>query len=289
MFRLSATYLGLILQLALVSLLNAQRVIDCGACHQAIAGEWRGSLHSRAWNTEAFRRDERVHTGLGGTSCGCHAPAAFVPDSTGSKPSLRADTLETGVDCISCHMDRNLTAYSSGKTLTAPHWSRTEKTFSEGRFCTGCHSWGQEGNALCQDCHMPQAAGPPSVASGAGPTGSHSSHRWPGSLDPEFVRQAQSLEAERGAQGQLLLTLANLLSVHAFPQGTHRRAEVLLFGKDGKKPLWRQELRLAADSSASYVIEPAAAPAGSRVELRYYPVPEVWPDSFYRLESRVIH
>lgn len=288
MIRFPAKCLGLILQLTVVSLLNAQRIIDCGACHTAIAGEWRGSLHSRAWNTEAFSQDERRHTGLGGTSCGCHAPAAFVPDSIGSVPSLRADTLETGVDCISCHMDRGLTAYSSGKILTVPHWVRTERAFSEGRFCTGCHSWGHDGDAVCQDCHMPSAAGPSSTASGDGSKASHRSHRWPGSLDPEFVRQAQSLETVRGAQGQLVLTLANLLSVHAFPQEKHRRAELLLFGQDGEKPLWRGDVRLAADSSARYIIDPAASPAGSRVELRYYPVPEVRPDSFYSLESRII-
>lgn len=135
---------------------------------------------------------------------------------------------------------------------------------------------------------MPSAAGPSSTASGDGSKASHRSHRWPGSLDPEFVRQAQSLETVRGAQGQLVLTLANLLSVHAFPQEKHRRAELLLFGQDGEKPLWRGDVRLAADSSARYIIDPAASPAGSRVELRYYPVPEVRPDSFYSLESRII-
>jgi hypothetical protein len=288
MFRLHASCLGLILQLTVVSVLAAQRVIDCGACHPAIAEEWRGSLHSRAWNTEAFRQDARRHTGLGGTSCGCHAPAAFVPDSIGSKPYLRADTLETGVDCIACHMDRGLTAYSNGRAASVPHCVRTEKAFSEGRFCTGCHSWGQAVEADCQDCHMPSAAGPSNVASGADSTAGHRSHRWPGSLDPEFVRGAQSLDAVRDTRGQLVLTLANLLSVHAFPQETHRRAELLLFGQDDKKPLWREGVRLAADSSARYVIDPAASPAGSRVELRYYPVPEVWPDSFHLLESRMI-
>ncbi|MCE5272855.1 cytochrome c family protein [bacterium] len=275
--------------LAAVASLSAQRRIDCAACHPEIAAGWRASAHARAWSTPGFEKALRALPDPLHSGCDCHAPDYFLPAGLGSRPVQRSDSLGTGVDCLACHMDSCLTAYCSGTDLTVPHWVRSEPGFTEARFCTGCHSWGRGAEIACQDCHMTAGPGPSSVAKAGGASATHRSHRWEGSDSPDFIRGAESLAAARSADS-LVLTLSNLLPAHAFPQGSHRKAELLLFGAaaGADSALWREPVRLEADSVARYPFGSDVAPAGARVELRYYPLPEVLPDSFYRLERLTV-
>ncbi len=267
--------------------LGAQRRIDCASCHPDIASQWRASNHARAWSTPGFEKALRALPDPLHSGCDCHAPDYFLPAGLGARPVQRSDSLGTGVDCLACHMDSSLTAYCSGESRTVPHWVRSEPGFGQARFCTGCHSWGRGAEIACQDCHMTESPGEASLAKTGGASASHRSHRWEGSDSPDFIRGAESLSAARAADS-LVLTLSNLLPAHAFPQGSHRKAELLLLNVAGDSAFWREPVRLAADSAARYSFGPALSPSVARAELRYYPLPELLPDSFYCLERLTV-
>ena len=80
------------------------------------------------------------------------------------------------------------------------------------------HRRSLERGAACSDCHMPV------VENGASP---HRSHRFLGGRDPEFVRSAVSVTAERPRDSTLRVTLTPRALGHAFPTGDlFRRIEV---------------------------------------------------------------
>jgi len=262
---------------------------DCSACHAAISGEWRSSLHAAAYTYPAFQQKLKESAAAGDSSCGCHTPSPLPPVYLGKEPAARADTHELGVDCLACHMDSSLTAWSSGEERYVPHWTRQEKIYSSAAFCGGCHAWGRGSAFDCQTCHMPRVEGGssdgPRIGVTAGAT--HASHRWEGSRDPELFSGAAGLEAIRRGDS-LEVTVSSLLSAHYFPQSRHRLMKVAaLAGNDGGK-VWETDLRLAPDSTAQFLVALPENMPGLRVELRFYPVPEVQPDSFYVIRRRIL-
>ncbi|MFH1069091.1 MAG: multiheme c-type cytochrome [Candidatus Glassbacteria bacterium] len=256
-------------------------VADCAACHRAIADEWRGSLHREAYTTPVFLARKEELSRAGESSCDCHAPQQLAPDYLGLKPTARADSLQLGVDCISCHLDGERVAWSSGPTKYAPHWTRQAAIYASGNFCIGCHSWAPKDAFDCQECHMPLQAGPaadgPHLESPQG--AAHRSHRWAASRDLETLAQAVSLTV-RGGGESLWVEVANLVPAHQFPANSHRSAEIVLMDESGREPSWRQSLTLAADSTANFAVKAAGGPGSAWFELRYFPGPAVWPDSF---------
>ena len=260
---------------------------DCAACHAAISGEWRSSLHAAAYSSPAFQQKLKESAAAGNSSCGCHTPAALPPGYLGREPAARAEAPERGVDCLACHMDSSLTAWSSGEERYVPHWTRQEKIYSSAAFCGGCHVWGRDSGYDCQTCHMPRVEGGPDDGPRIGRTAGamHASHRWVGSRDPELLSGAAELEALRHGDS-LQVTVSSLLSAHYFPQTRHRLLKVAALAGGG--PIWESDLRLAPDSTAKFSVALPENLPGLRVELRFYPVPEVQTDSFYVIRRQAI-
>jgi hypothetical protein len=269
--------------------LTAFRFIDCSSCHVKISEEWGSSLHAQGYTSPVFLKKKESPEYSGNTSCSCHAPRNLPQKFLGVDPELRSDSLESGVDCIACHMDNDLVAYSSGKELTVPHWVKKNDIYARGLFCTGCHRWGKNVELDCQDCHMPETAGAaadgPHFAPAQG--ASHLSHRWAGSRDPEKLAEGASLEARRNGES-LVVKVTNEVGAHSFPVSGNRGAKVVIFTGDAGRPLFEEPVRLAPDSAAEYSVRLPDNNTQTRIELRFYPAPAVWPDSFYALVRRLV-
>ena len=128
--------------------------------------------------------------------------------------------------------------------------------FSESRFCASCHQYdnpdtgapGQStfeewlaspysapgpGFRACQDCHMPEAAGPGPISSLSGqpirPASQRHSHEFIGST-PATLAQAMDLDLVAALDGTSVLVSADVSNVgagHAFPTGVSIRNAIL--------------------------------------------------------------
>ena len=264
-------------------------VSACSTCHVAITSEWRSSLHAQAYSSPVFlKRKEGTGDSAQG-SCSCHGPDNIAPEFLGKVPQTRKDSLHLGVDCLACHMDKDMVAFSSGEQVFVPHFTRTDSIYSQGRFCSGCHSWAKDTGFDCQECHMPELEGDGSdgahIGKKAGAT--HRSHRWPGSRNPEILAQGAVLSATRSGE-QLSLSVTNLVGAHSFPAAGGHRAEIVVLPESSANPVWEQSVSLAVDSTAEYSVKLSEARVRALVELRFYPAPELWPDSFYVLHKETI-
>ncbi len=148
------------------------RAAACGACHVEIHREWIGSPHARAWTNPHYRQatdNYRFQKCLS-----CHAPA---PQYTATRPAVRTTGRETGVTCVSCHLEEGtLAGPIDPDGLVAPHPVKVDPArYRDSRFCGRCHEgtlkqWlasDMPDRSTCQDCHMPavhrkmtQATGP---------------------------------------------------------------------------------------------------------------------------------
>jgi len=268
---------------------QAARVVNCSSCHGQISSEWRTSAHAGSYTSPLFLHRLEESDDSTRTSCSCHAPDFFTPEGIGRIPGKRPDSLALGVDCVSCHMDSELVAYADCKERTVPHWTRSDKRYSQGVFCAGCHTWAKNTAADCRDCHMPESKGPatdhPMFDRPA--SAGHRSHRMSGLNDQDFVAGAVSLET--GAVGeQLKINLTNLIPVHAFPQIRYRRVELTVTEEGLRETLWSESVRLAADSTAGYTVKIPRDRKPLAVELRLYPAAEIRPDSSVLLVREII-
>jgi len=229
----------------------------CGTCHQAIAKEWRGSLHAQAWTDPIFQ-DAYVLEPL--APCrNCHAPENIVRESVPASPQVpEGVAARDGVSCAACHVRGGtvLTGLSTGwraGAKAAPHPVKATPALSSSAFCAGCHQFGflaivdgrhvetdevqqdtfgewqrsrsgQIGET-CQDCHMPWVEVP-----AAGGTRRHRSHAFIGGFDEAFVRQAASVEVRATLTPDGIVAEARFTPGrigHAFPTGDlFRRAEL---------------------------------------------------------------
>jgi nitrate reductase cytochrome c-type subunit len=210
----------------------------CAGCHLQEAAEWRGSLHQRAQIDPSYERAFAIEPMAFCQSC--HAPEA---DPEGE---VAAAVGAIGVGCVTCHdagggVLAGPRARSPG--VRAPHAIARSEAFADRAGCASCHEFAfpvrpgppglaprelmqstiAEGaastapGARCASCHMPSA--------GEG-SRAHASHRFTVVADPEAVRRAVAVTAERTARGAAV-TLAPRSIGHAFPTGDlFRRLEV---------------------------------------------------------------
>ncbi len=206
----------------------------CESCHRDLAAEWRGSLHQRADIEPAYQRSFAIEPL---PFCrGCHAPEA---DPLEPEPEALA---ELGVGCVTCHVtsDAGVLAapHSATRSRPAPHGVVRSARFAKADACAHCHQFqfpGAHGDAAstymqttlfeheaspakdrsCADCHMPiNAQG-------------KRSHTFLTSRDPEFLRRAITLKAERATPNVVRVVLTQVDPGHAFPTGDlFRRLEV---------------------------------------------------------------
>ena len=269
----------LVLVLAASELVTGQiAVSDCARCHQSIADEWRESLHFKAYSTLQFVAQKKRTVD---TSCTCHSPDLLPPDNLGKLPTLRKEGHESGVDCMSCHVDAEMVIWSSGARKFVPHWTHQAEVYSTGEFCAGCHSWARESGTDCSICHMPEVDGP----AADGPNleivleATHLSHRWAGSADTDLVASALNLEVEPIGE-ELAVDVTNMVFAHKFPATNHRKVVIVLFDEEKGQVLWEEQLEIPASSTVHRRIRKPVVSGGFAVQVRYYPAPEIGSKQF---------
>jgi hypothetical protein len=102
-----------------------------------------------------------------------------------------------------------------------------------------------------------------------------------------MLAQGAVLTATRNGK-QLSLSVTNLVGAHSFPVAGGHRADIVVLPESSVNPVWEQSVSLAVDSTAEYSVKLSEATTRALVELRFYPAPELWPDSFYVLHKEII-
>lgn len=248
---------------------------DCVDCHAPIAEEWRQSYHYRSL-TGPYWRDVRelgyldVFDRTRKACVSCHAPANVLDlvDSTpaaarteaslgvectpsllrepkGVIPAARAEDVEMGVDCTSCHVGKG-GVVGSGRHPTDAHEVIADRRFQDPRvtsetLCRVCHgaavqAWEKTRFAsqgvTCLDCHMPLTTAA-SVA--GGPALMRRSHRFLGDKDPGLLHKAAdaSVSITRDRQARFLITNDGV--GHYLPSGGNwLSVELRAFDRDGR-------------------------------------------------------
>ena len=197
--------------------------VRCVECHQAVAEEWRQSLHALAWVDPHYQSElKKVRRKK---SCwGCHAPQSMPHQEWAQKPKVRANDRHHGIDCVSCHLG------ADGETVLGPYGLETEAHPTEksdafdpegsaSRACVACHATTigpvigiakdfvdteqTELGLSCVGCHMPALRRPIANAEDGTPLEvrrAHS-HRLETPRDPEFLRSAFDIKLKALPEG----------------------------------------------------------------------------------------
>jgi hypothetical protein len=239
---------------------------ECGACHQEIYAEWRGSAMGQAFTNPAFQADWALDNEF--YYClTCHSPlleqqpelvsgiAAIRTHEVRSQPNpvFDADLQQEGVTCLACHLtDAGL---AGPHAVEAPHETVHQPDFAGAQRCEGCHQlqappvhwldrpisdthnewqrWQAETGRTesCVDCHMPAVT----RASVPGfPEREGRRHTFPGTRDPELMQDAVLLDGDLDG-AQLVLRLTNQAG-HNLPStdpANRVQVRVQVLGPDG--------------------------------------------------------
>lgn len=232
---------------------------ECLHCHAPIAEEWRQSYHAVSltgpqWQLVRELGYLKTFDRVRKRCVDCHAPAnvldlavasasaAHANSSLGVEctpnllreprgviPSARADDVDLGVDCTSCHVSK-AGIRGSGSRRSDVHETVADARFqapatTSERLCRTCHAaavaaWEQTRYArdgiTCLECHMP-VVNAPSVA--GGPDRSRRSHRFLADKDRATLEHAlhASLDLVEGRKARL--RIVNDRVGHFFPSG----------------------------------------------------------------------
>ena len=205
--------------------------LTCEGCHSAIAAEWRGSLHHRAWDDPVFLTAYAIEPLA---FCrGCHVPEA----DPARLPSEGARRL--GVGCVTCHVQgAEVVGAHAMAAKPGAHPVFADARQATSAACERCHQFEfptpqrapMQGTAdehrdsrhaaeACQSCHMAP------VQSDAGRP--HRSHDFRVLGNVERLRSAVTARAARTGRSAVSISLTAARIGHAFPTGDmFRRLEV---------------------------------------------------------------
>jgi len=214
--------------------------VQCKECHPEVWEEWAPSMHARATTepeVRALSDDFRTVECLS-----CHAPQPIHSTPLGGRVFERSSRLETGVDCLSCHLLPDGSVAAARDLPSAPCSPRRTPTLREAITCKGCHEqhglvseWETlfskpdpaKGALLtqgrpesCIDCHMKPVARPPG-ADGKPRTGVD--HRSPGGHSIEVLRGGVTLDA-RVEGGAVVASVTNSGVGHRVPADSRHRS-----------------------------------------------------------------
>ncbi len=236
---------------------------------------------------------------------GCHAPLAFL---AGEIPPKRVAEKSRANESVSCDVCHTITGFegevpfnfnwisSPGKVKQGPrkgavsphHETRENPFLRSAEFCGTCHNeknpWGlwvksthlewKEGphgkaGIVCQDCHMPPAAGRSAIM--GSPLPDARQHLFHGAHDPgklagvaEVRIHPESRDVEPGDTVKLSAVVVNAKAGHKIPTGSAEERVLWLHveAKDSKGKTWHlavdkkgfpgEEYTIASDSSFAY-------------------------------------
>lgn len=231
---------------------------ECIDCHAPIAAEWRQSFHYRSltgpyWKDVRELGYMRVFDRTRKACVNCHSPANVLDlhdpvaaaaadgplgvectpnllrEPRGVIPAARADDVELGVDCASCHVgERGIVG--PGRNPGTVHEVIPDRRFQDlalasDQLCGTCHSatvraWKKSAFAsrgvTCIDCHMP----PTTAASvTGGPQRLRRSHNFIADKQPSMLEKAVNASLAIGVDGRARFRLTNDRVGHYFPSG----------------------------------------------------------------------
>jgi len=196
----------------------------CQVCHRDEALEWSKSAHAKAWTSETFaqttsnrQQKECLH---------CHAPDRILETGFGKEPTLRAEMVELGVDCVACHQDANEAQHGRLGTKTDAHAVVKNDKFGSVEMCGTCHAkfgtveelkqtkWASDPDA-CVTCHMPKVTRKIAITSEK-ELPAHV-HTFLGA-DPEMFKKGVKVETSVSGDN-LVVKLTSVEVGHNFPTG----------------------------------------------------------------------
>jgi hypothetical protein len=211
---------------------------ECASCHSEIAREAAEGWHSKAYTdpevldlTDNFRDESCIS---------CHAPMPIFATGIGERVHSRNERRETGVDCISCHLDGEGRVVGTRGLAHADCQPVVDERLKTASFCAGCHNqhwtvdefmesrWSE--THTCNSCHMPRVDRP--IADGGPVRQGVATHVFPGSHDLDTLRAAASLEA-LVEEGELVVRVTNVGAGHKIPTDSrHKSYNVLVTIRD---------------------------------------------------------
>ncbi len=247
------------------------------------------------------RKDPKVAEIEAGCN-GCHAPLALLAGDIPPKPPSAGTRANESVSCDLCHTVTGFTGdvpfnfnwtVSPGKTKYGPrdgvesphHESKGNPFFRTAEFCGTCHNekdpWGVwvksthlewkegpqgRGGIVCQDCHMPPAAGRSAVMGETRPDVRQ--HLFHGAHDPGKLRgvvevriHPESREAEPGDTVKLTAIVVNAKAGHKVPSGSAEERVVWLDveARDAKGKTWRLPVDRKGFAGEEYTVASSKA------------------------------
>lgn len=192
----------------------------CEACHPAVAAQWAGSRHHRAFTNIDFQRS---YTREPEPFCrDCHAPGTKDVD-----PEFATAAEHRGIDCRDCHGDGDAVQTGPGPSVDAPHEIARSQEFGT-ESCARCHEFAfpessrRPASFLMQSTMLEHAQSPFSERSCASchfsADGGGVDHSQASTRSPEAWRRALRVEA-RASGSAVAFTLRPVGVGHALPTG----------------------------------------------------------------------
>jgi hypothetical protein len=180
----------------------------CVGCHTEQAEAWRGSMHRRAYDNEAFQTALAVEPT---PFCrGCHAPEANA-----SAPTIATDL---GVACVTCHVTTEGSVLAAPGSKEAPHALTRTAAFAGTASCASCHEFPFPGATSLDERGLMQTT-MRERTSDASCTSCHRGHGFSEVRDPTWLASQLRVHAEVVNHGTVRITLEQTAPGHAFPTG----------------------------------------------------------------------
>lgn len=240
---------------------NAQVSKECRKCHDQIWNEWENSPHAKAYTSQSYHDAAAQEPDRTNRCDTCHSPEPILTGGVGSLPKARSTNQESGVDCISCHMDVEGAMHGPFQSQSQFHRTvREEKYKTSPDVCISCHGQSTEPNydqfsafklaalmstdpLTCQTCHMPtiarKAVAPTVTGTPVRKTGHHGIL---GPSNPELLKLTAKLILS--ATGNTVTIEVVNRAGHMLPGGGWREVVLELFlvdaaGKEEPEPCFK--------------------------------------------------
>ena len=209
----------------------------CADCHESIWKEWEKSGHAQAWKSKLYQKMRKKYEKEAPKSCDpCHAPQPILMTGVGKMPLLREEGKETGVDCLSCHLDADGAMKGPYNDPSPFHQTKPSNVLytRQIKICASCHGQPKvlahnqiaerekSNKETCQRCHMPETERKPSRYSAKKKRSG--AHTFPGSRDKKFLQSVFHLDYDLSSEG--LTAFISNAADHAVPASPLREIEL---------------------------------------------------------------
>ena len=135
----------------------------CSGCHMDIFTQWKGSMHSNAWNDPVYRSalslmSNLSHGKIDNFCMGCHTPIGVVTREASPGGKNMSEGAVQGVQCEVCHNVSRISGVGNGSYVLTPkldgkpmkfgpykdavspiHDTAYSKLHTQSEFCADCH------------------------------------------------------------------------------------------------------------------------------------------------------